>query len=654
MNSSKKNIFFPTELTPENINEINDYKTHNKNDLKDKWKIYLFEIFNGNLKKRLNHMLSLSEYKEFYEALKYEYGYEVEQNLELALSLYTKTSGKNSTNYLSMARMYDIYRNNEEKFNIKKDKNLELLYLFKSFSYCPISIMKGNKSYIKFPLDLRYSVASFLDKNDPEIKNTLSYLDKLMEVSKYKDIISQNDCNIMKGFIEGYFKSWDDYNNGIDLLTALAYDDSFESAYRLIVIYSNQLTEIDKNDKEKKESLISKMYEFYYFLEKNKYYRVFADYGLFLYNILRKFDEALEIFKEGYENNQYECAYYYFHAFTKKDNETIYDINNFNSISFINIFQALIDSFIFGEIYSLNNMFDYLIIMTKKYNLFSQLSNKYMPFLNEIAELCLSFILGDKREENLKKYSPYDTITLKFSAYHALSLIFMYGLTIKVKKNLIKAEKCLKHAMEVNVYSKPYYTRLIYKIRKKLFELGVFEDKNDLINYEHKVLNLYIQYKDHQNYGNSFYYYFGKLYEKGIGTKKNKQIAYSYYQKGCGSLIFLEDNFIIVYKRYLSLKKVNSKDFIEFNSNINNKNNFSILISLTIGTNITLLVNDNMTIGEIKTELYKKKELQNLVIKCFLYQATKLKENKTLEQYKIEKDDRIVIYVEQKNIQSFN
>lgn len=126
--------------------------------------------------------------------------------------------------------MYDIYRNNEDKFNIKKDKNLDVIYLFKSFSYSPISTMNVNKTYMKLPLDLRDLVAGFLDKNDPELKKTLLYIDKLMEISDYKDIISQNDCNFMKGFIEGFFKFKFEYNNGINLLTALAYDNFYESA----------------------------------------------------------------------------------------------------------------------------------------------------------------------------------------------------------------------------------------------------------------------------------------------------------------------------------------------------------------------------------------------------------------------------------------
>ena len=97
----------------------------------------MFESIQGELKNRLKFMIDQSEYKDFYEGLKYEFGYELEKNLKLALVKYLKSSESNSTNYLSMARLYDIYRN-DKKFNIKKEENIALIYLFKSLAYCPL------------------------------------------------------------------------------------------------------------------------------------------------------------------------------------------------------------------------------------------------------------------------------------------------------------------------------------------------------------------------------------------------------------------------------------------------------------------------------------------------------------------------------------
>ena len=217
---------------------------------------------------------------------------------------------------------------------------------------------------------------------------------------------------------------------------------------------------------------------------------------------MRMFDKALEIFREGYENKQYNCALYYFHSFTKSENLTIYDTNNFDSTKFIEILKPLIDSFIIGEVNSLYNLFDFIYIIGKKYNLFSQINNKYMKYLNEIAELCLKFTNEEIGEDYCKKSSPRDIDGLKDSSYHSLSYIYMYGLTTKVKKNLLKVKKCLLKAMKSNERSEPYYTRLLYKLNKKFFNLGVFEDREELTILENKVFQLYEKNKNYEHYGN--------------------------------------------------------------------------------------------------------------------------------------------------------
>lgn len=202
----EKNKNLPIEITPDNINEFHDYDTKDFNDSEDKWKVYLFESIQGELKNSLKFMIDQSEYKEFYEGLKYEYGYEVEKNLKLALVKYLKSSESNSTNYLSMARLYDIYRN-DKKFNIKKDKNLELIYLFKSLAYCPLLSLSYNNTDKRFPLNLKYSASRFFIVNFGEniLERIFSYIENLMKREKYKKIISQNDSNLICSFLEALF-----------------------------------------------------------------------------------------------------------------------------------------------------------------------------------------------------------------------------------------------------------------------------------------------------------------------------------------------------------------------------------------------------------------------------------------------------------------
>ena len=136
------------------------------------------------------------KYKLFFKALKLEYGYNIQKDLNQAFLLYKETSLKDSKNYLSMARLFEIYRTKDEKFQsyIEKDKNLELIYLFKSFAYLPISILKNNNSPNLFSFDLAYTIATFLDINNlKDTKKISLYIDKLMESGKYSDILSLDD-----------------------------------------------------------------------------------------------------------------------------------------------------------------------------------------------------------------------------------------------------------------------------------------------------------------------------------------------------------------------------------------------------------------------------------------------------------------------------
>ena len=638
--SSKNNKM---TLADFNFNNDNKKKYINKSIDKeyDKWKIYLFDIFQGELKTRLEEMIPNSECKPFFEGIKYEYGYGVEKNLRKALSIYKESARYESKDYLSMARLFDIYKNETDKFKIKKDKNLELIYLFKSFSYLPFSILSERDN--RFPLDLPYIIASFLDKNDKTLKNFHKYFDKLMKEKKYIGILSENDCNLIKGFTDSYFiYSFGDIKKSLDILTALSFSEYLEATYKLIYVYLERLKKM-KEDKVKEE-LISKIYDLFLILEDKKYYKAYADYGLFLYNDLRIFDKSLEIFEEGYKHKQFECAYFYFLSFIKSGNPSIYDAYNFDEVKFIEIFKSLIDSFIYGEIRSNDNIFDYFYTIGKRYNLLTKLSNNYMKYLNEIAKIYVSFHDKNNGEINLKKYSQDKIDKLKYYSDHSLSLIYMYGLSTEFKKDLIKALKHIKNAIKYNSFIIPYYTRLKYKIKKKLFNLGVFEDKNKLIKLENKLFELYKKNENYDKYGNSFYYYFGKLYEKGIGTEKNYKKALYYYQKGCKPFFNLYDNFIISFARYLSLKKIELNIF-KFNQI--NLPKFNVNFCLSHGEiKISLLIHNEMTVNDIKVELYKKKELQNLIIKCLLFNANALNDNEIIGKYGIKENENIIVIVE--------
>lgn len=629
-----------------NYEDLFKNKSDNINK-EDKWKVYLFQTFRGNLKQRLNEILEKSDYKLFYSGLQYEYGYDKDQNYSLSLKCYEEGAKANSIDFLSMIRLYDIYHTSDYKFYIVPNKDLELIYLLKSFTYMPVSLFISDISKSRFPFNIKYAITNYFN-NSAKRKKIFEYLNQLINSGKYADIISQDDFNLIKGFIEGYvIYTSKQEQNSLDLLVALSLEGNCEAYIRLIIIYLEILSNTNPNNENAIAVLKTKIYELFLPLIKMKCYRIYEYYGLFLYNKMLMFDEALNIFKEGYEHYAYNCAIYYFHALTKSDNQSIYDTDNFNSQKFIDIFQTLIDAFICGKYVSLEFMFDFFHILSKRYNLCSQLSDKYMKYLDEISIICLSFIDENNGIENIKKYNPFNIDNIQHSCYHALAMSYIYGLTNKIKKNLLKAEECLNKASELNEYSQPYYAMYIYRVRKKLFKLGAFEDINDLIQIGNEVFKIYEKYKDFKNYGNSFYYMFGKLYEKGIGTPKNNKMAFLYYQKGCRSLLNLSDSFIIVYKRYLSLKI--TKSMVMKSSANNNIPSFNVNLKLSTGSCIRLNVNNNMTIGDIKNELYKKRELQNLKINVILIRANSVNDDVVLRDLHLANDENIVVVVGQNN-----
>ena len=88
------------------------------------------------VKERFLNIISNSEFAKFFEALDYEYGInDKSQDIQKAFQIY-KAQADNTTDALSMYKMYHIYRKEFTKFNIpQRNRILERFYLFKCFSY---------------------------------------------------------------------------------------------------------------------------------------------------------------------------------------------------------------------------------------------------------------------------------------------------------------------------------------------------------------------------------------------------------------------------------------------------------------------------------------------------------------------------------------
>ena len=96
-----------------------------------------------------------------------------------------------------------------------------------------------------------------------------------------------------------------------------------------------------------------------------------------------------------------------------------------------------------------------------------------------------------------------------------------------------------------------------------------------------------------------------------------------------------------------------SNKFLYLYSFANNTQMYFVNFRLSIGKDIILKVNEVMTFGYIKTELYKRIELQNLKINTFLFGGDRLKEQTKLCEAKIKNNDVVVVVVEQKKHEMF-
>ena len=90
------------------------------------------------MEKRFLDLISKSEHSKFFEGLNYEYGINNKpKNIKKAFEIY-KQQADNSTDILSMYKMYHIYRDEFNNFGFpKRNKILEKYYFFKCYSYLP-------------------------------------------------------------------------------------------------------------------------------------------------------------------------------------------------------------------------------------------------------------------------------------------------------------------------------------------------------------------------------------------------------------------------------------------------------------------------------------------------------------------------------------
>ena len=543
----------------EKIYPINKYCDERLEELYEinNWYESFYNIKKGLLKNRFIELMKKSEYSEFFRGLNYEYGINnCQKDLNKAFLIY-KNAADNSLDTMAMFRMYHIYKNDFNKFNIsKRTRILEKFYLFKCFCFSKYPIMKRNQNMCN-RFDIKYEVYIHFTEEDIDRIIFPKFIEHLKKhYNLYK--INKNDVDFIEIIMNIIMMELDEVNINEELtkLYDLIDDDNLEALYKYICL-NKELSD------EYKEEEFQKLYN-------KKYYRSYIDYALFLNNKNRR-EEALKLLTEARNKGLVGAGFLYFDIYLdgKDFNEIITPatINFSPQCELYNFIQILIDDIVMESVFSFFECIFLLKICFKHYNLEYMINVYFYEYTKEIINFLLEITKEKdqiKGKELVKKYFNDDE---NYKEYHlACGVAHYYGLKNILQRDIDKAYYHLKIAYDCE--SSPSYKRFcyfyIYKISKIYYkektlnknsknknqininELLVSETKLKIIKA--KIFNDY--YKsiedDIKDLSSSFFYYISRLYNKQVGNTGNKMMeyiclkkAYEYNNKnpGSGSII---------------------------------------------------------------------------------------------------------------------
>ena len=537
-------------------NKINDlYK------VKD-WSEIFFYGKTKLMKERFLNIISKSEYSKFFEGLNYEYGINNKpKDIQMAFDIY-KEQADNSTDILSMLKMYFIYKNEFKNFGLKKrDKILEKFYLFKCYSYLT---KRGMDVY--YLLFNRFFVKKLLRIHFEYEDNEQSKFDKLIQhLNKYIIYynIKKDDLLLIESVITFKFKkNQDDKIKSLETLKNLSKKNNLESIYKLAIFTENEESE-----------------KYFEILEKNNYYRSFCDYAKYLLVEKNNLKKAIELLSIAVNNGVIKANFFYYEVllsnmdFSKKN-----EINKKFKDNIILLFNLIINDICTDSIYSYFEYFFLRKLCIKYWNLKSLINDNFLDYTKDFIKVILDNACSFENKEEIKsKKEKILNIYFRtdfYSEYHlTCGILYYYGIENIVNVDLIKSLSKFQISFD-NSDSKSYQRfcySYISRIKQKLYDnnkLITFEENN---KSQHKLFDLYYSsidkyYLDYLS--SSFYYYLSRLYLKSWGTPQNEIMEYiclerasSYINKSPGN-----GTIICYYRKYKSNVELEKKKKLYLNN----------------------------------------------------------------------------------------
>ena len=496
------------------------------------------------IKNRFLEFISKSEFAHFFEALNYEYGINGQaQSIQNAFSIY-KENANNSTDTLSMYKMFHIYKNEYEKFGLKKrNKILEKFYLFKCFAHLSRQEYQGytllfNRFHILIDIKIYFG---YEDPNLIKFDKLISHLKKYYNYYG----INPDDIILINSFISFIIK--DDKDSAKLILESLIVKGNLQAVYILTLMLN------DKNQ-------IEKMFKF---LEKYNYYRCYCDYALFLFKDLNKPQKALQILKEALLNGVARANYLYYDIFLSTvDFSKIKDNKNFiKEILFL--FNLLINNICLDEAFSYFEFIYLRKLCNKHFNLKDLADKNFFEYEKGFVDILIQNSCPSPSEEDIKqKKELVKKLYIRndyFSEFNlACGIIYFYGIENIVKPDLKKS--LFKFQISFDNSDSKSYKRFCYsyivKIKQKLYDL---KDKDiteeDLENSKKKIFELYstsIDVNSISYLSSSFFYYLYVLYIKKWGNQGDDIMEYICIKRAIESKIKQPGTGTIIsyYRRY--------------------------------------------------------------------------------------------------------
>ena len=142
----------------------------------------------------------------FLEGISYEYGlFDKKKDINKAFEYY-KEGADFKCDYLCMYRMHRIFLTDYEEFGLKRNPDLDRLYLYKCFAYLPYLII--NRTYFLLnKINVMYEIAIVLEKIE---NNKYIIFDEFMDfLLQYNNQfnLTKNDITLMKCVFKGNFSS---------------------------------------------------------------------------------------------------------------------------------------------------------------------------------------------------------------------------------------------------------------------------------------------------------------------------------------------------------------------------------------------------------------------------------------------------------------